>query len=174
MRERALLVGGRRWTWPAHRRRHPGAADSCPPGGSHDHKRPSTTRILLADDHALVRRGVRLILDGEPDLEVVAEAGDGAEAVALARTQEIDLAVLDIAMPRMTGLQAARELSAPQAGPAHPDAVHARQRAVLLPGTQGRGLWIRAEVGRPTGTWSPPAGPPCAASPSSTRARSPP
>ncbi|WP_433544266.1 response regulator (plasmid) [Streptomyces sp. CA-294286] len=68
-------------------------------------------RILLADDHALVRRGVRLILDGEPDLQVVAEAGDGAEAVALARTQQVDLAVLDIAMPRMTGLQAARELA---------------------------------------------------------------
>lgn len=69
------------------------------------------TRILLADDHALVRRGVRLILDGEPDLRVVAEAGDGAEAVAKARATQVDLAVLDIAMPRMTGLQAARELS---------------------------------------------------------------
>ncbi|MCX4820152.1 response regulator transcription factor [Streptomyces sp. NBC_01142] len=68
-------------------------------------------RVLLADDHALVRRGVKLILDAEPDLTVVAEAGDGAEAVALARTQGIDLAVLDVAMPRMTGLQAARELS---------------------------------------------------------------
>ncbi|MGW2031157.1 response regulator [Streptomyces sp. NPDC001811] len=71
----------------------------------------STIRILLADDHALVRRGVRLILDQEPDLEVVAEAGDGAEAVDLARTLDADLAVLDIAMPRMTGLQAARELA---------------------------------------------------------------
>ena len=68
-------------------------------------------RILLADDHALVRRGVRLILDGEPGLTVVAEAGDGAEAVALAKAHEIDLAVLDVAMPRMTGLQAAREMS---------------------------------------------------------------
>ncbi len=68
------------------------------------------TRILLADDHALVRRGVRLILESEPDLTVIAEAGDGAEAVALARTHEIDLAVLDVAMPRMTGLQAAREI----------------------------------------------------------------
>ncbi|MFI8998460.1 response regulator [Streptomyces sp. NPDC053542] len=67
-------------------------------------------RILLADDHALVRRGVRLILDDEPDLEVVAEAGDGAEAIALARTHDVDLAVLDVAMPRLTGLQAAREL----------------------------------------------------------------
>jgi DNA-binding NarL/FixJ family response regulator len=74
------------------------------------------TRILLADDHALVRRGVRLILDGEDDLQVVAEAGDGAEAVALARTHELDLAVLDVAMPRMTGLQAAREIAARQPG----------------------------------------------------------
>ncbi|MFD8237228.1 response regulator [Streptomyces sp. NPDC059696] len=73
--------------------------------------RPGTIRILLADDHALVRRGVRLILDQQPDLEVVAEAGDGAEAVELARTREVDLAVLDIAMPRLTGLQAARELA---------------------------------------------------------------
>ena len=70
-----------------------------------------STRILLADDHALVRRGVRLILDSEPDLTVVAEAADGAEAVAKARTTRPDLAILDIAMPRLTGLQAARELS---------------------------------------------------------------
>ncbi|MFJ3894745.1 MULTISPECIES: response regulator [unclassified Streptomyces] len=73
-------------------------------------------RVLLADDHALVRRGVRLILDREPDLEVVAEAGDGAEAIELARSHEVDLAVLDIAMPRMTGLQAARELVALKPG----------------------------------------------------------
>jgi DNA-binding NarL/FixJ family response regulator len=70
-----------------------------------------TVRILLADDHALVRRGVRLILDADPGLEVVAEASDGVEAVAAARTTEVDLAVLDIAMPRMTGLQAAREIA---------------------------------------------------------------
>ena len=71
----------------------------------------ATTRILLADDHALVRRGVRLILDAQKGLEVVAEAGDGAEAVALARSTHVDLAVLDVAMPRMTGLQAAHEIS---------------------------------------------------------------
>ncbi len=72
---------------------------------------PQLTRILLADDHALVRRGVRLILDQEDDLTVIAEAADGAEAVELARADPPDLAILDIAMPRMTGLQAARELT---------------------------------------------------------------
>lgn len=70
-----------------------------------------TVRILLADDHALVRRGVRMILDNEPDLEVVGEAGDGAEAISKAKQEKPDLAILDIAMPRLTGLQAARELS---------------------------------------------------------------
>lgn len=70
----------------------------------------NTIRILLADDHALVRRGVRLVLQQEPDLEVVAEAGDGAEALEMARSHDLDLAVLDISMPRLTGLQAAREL----------------------------------------------------------------
>jgi DNA-binding NarL/FixJ family response regulator len=69
-------------------------------------------RILLADDHALVRRGLRLILDAEPDLEVVGEAADGVEAVTLVGAGGIDLAILDIAMPRMTGIQAAREIAA--------------------------------------------------------------
>ncbi|MFI5666188.1 response regulator [Streptomyces sp. NPDC051704] len=77
---------------------------------------PRPARILLADDHTLVRRGVRLILDAEPDLTVVAEAADGAEAVAQARSLEVDLAVLDIAMPRQTGLQAARELARARPG----------------------------------------------------------
>ncbi|MEU6136815.1 response regulator [Nocardioides sp. NPDC057577] len=72
---------------------------------------PAKIRILLADDHTLVRRGVRLILDAEPDLEVVAEAADGAEAVAALRDVEVDLVILDVAMPRMTGLQAARTIA---------------------------------------------------------------
>jgi DNA-binding NarL/FixJ family response regulator len=71
---------------------------------------PLKTRILLADDHAMVRRGLRHVLDAEADLEVVAEANDGRSAVALALDEEIDLAILDITMPRLTGLQATREL----------------------------------------------------------------
>jgi DNA-binding NarL/FixJ family response regulator len=72
---------------------------------------PLKTRILLADDHAVVRDGLRMVLDSQPDLEVVAEAGDGAEALSLGLDDQIDLAVLDVSMPRMTGLQAAWELS---------------------------------------------------------------
>jgi DNA-binding NarL/FixJ family response regulator len=65
-------------------------------------------RVLLADDHTLVRRGLRMIIDAEPDFRVVAEAGDGAEAVAAAG--KADLVVLDVSMPRMTGLRAAAEI----------------------------------------------------------------
>jgi DNA-binding NarL/FixJ family response regulator len=73
---------------------------------------PLKTRIMLAEDHAVVRRGLRMVLDAEPDLEVVAEVGDGAEAVERGLEDDVDLAVIDITMPRMTGLQAARELHA--------------------------------------------------------------
>ena len=72
---------------------------------------PLKTRIVLADDHTVVRQGLRMVLDSAPDLEVVAEASDGAEAVERALAENVDLAVLDVSMPRMTGLQAAHELS---------------------------------------------------------------
>lgn len=72
---------------------------------------PLRTRILLADDHAIMRSGLRMILDTAGDLVVVAEAADGIEAVALGMHDDIDLAILDIAMPRRSGLQAARELN---------------------------------------------------------------
>ncbi|WP_198671782.1 response regulator [Desertihabitans aurantiacus] len=70
-----------------------------------------SVRVLLADDHQLVRTGLRRILEAEPDLAVVGEAGDGVEAVELTRTLTPDLAVLDVSMPRMTGLQAARQIA---------------------------------------------------------------
>jgi DNA-binding NarL/FixJ family response regulator len=69
------------------------------------------TRILLADDHAVVREGLRMVLNAEPDLEVIAEAGDGAEAIQRALQEDVDLAILDVTMPRMTGLEATRELA---------------------------------------------------------------
>ena len=71
---------------------------------------PLKTRVLLADDHTVVRSGLRMVLDAQPDIQVVAEAGDGAEAVQKALSADIDLAILDVAMPRMTGLQAVAEL----------------------------------------------------------------
>jgi len=71
---------------------------------------PLVTRILVADDHEIVRKGLTLVLNAEPDLEVVAEAADGEEAVRRALADDIHLAILDISMPRKTGLQAAQEL----------------------------------------------------------------
>jgi DNA-binding NarL/FixJ family response regulator len=71
---------------------------------------PLKTRVLLADDHAVVRSGLRSVLDAEPDIEVVAEAEDGFEAVEKALASDVDLAILDLSMPRMTGLQVTVEL----------------------------------------------------------------
>jgi len=71
---------------------------------------PLVTRILIADDFAVVRSGLRRLLDAKPDLEVVAEAVDGHEAVEKALKEDIHLAILDVSMPRMTGIQAAAEL----------------------------------------------------------------
>jgi DNA-binding NarL/FixJ family response regulator len=71
---------------------------------------PLKTRVLLADDHAVVRSGLRAVLDGEPDIEVVAEAQDGMEAVEKTLAGDVDLAILDVSMPRLTGLQATAEL----------------------------------------------------------------
>jgi DNA-binding NarL/FixJ family response regulator len=72
---------------------------------------PLKTRILVADDHPIVLRGLRMVLDAQPDLEVVAEATDGDAAVERALAGDVHLAILDISMPRKTGLQAAREIT---------------------------------------------------------------
>jgi len=71
---------------------------------------PLVTRILVADDHPIVRSGLRRLLNAKPDLEVVAEAENGAEAVELAMAEDVHLAILDVSMPRMTGIQAAAQL----------------------------------------------------------------
>ncbi|HET7043403.1 MAG TPA: response regulator transcription factor [Gaiellaceae bacterium] len=71
---------------------------------------PLVTRIVIADDHAIFRAGLRKVLDAKPDMEVVAEARDGAEAVERALADDVHLAILDVSMPRKTGLQAAAEL----------------------------------------------------------------
>jgi DNA-binding NarL/FixJ family response regulator len=72
----------------------------------------SSTRILIADDHGIVRSGIRLLLERQEGFEVVAEASDGVEAVEQALSTRPTLSILDVSMPRMTGLQAAREIRA--------------------------------------------------------------
>ena len=72
---------------------------------------PLKTRILVADDHPIVLKGLRTVLNAQADLEVVAEATDGEEAVHQALTEDVHLAILDISMPRKTELQAAREIT---------------------------------------------------------------
>ena len=80
-----------------------------------DNRKSQPIRILLADDHPIFRDGLRRLLEAEPDLKVVGEACDGAEAVKMARQLKPDIMLLDLAMPRTPGLEALREMSS---GPA--------------------------------------------------------
>ena len=72
-------------------------------------------RVLIADDQALIRAGLRVILDHQPDIEVIGEAADGRQAVALARQLRPDVCLFDIRMPEMDGIEATRILAGPQA-----------------------------------------------------------
>ncbi|MBL0161224.1 MAG: response regulator transcription factor [Bryobacterales bacterium] len=73
-------------------------------------------RMILADDHAVMRRGLRLVLEQQEDFEVLGEASDGREAVALAETLKPDVVLLDITMPNLNGIEAARQITAKQLG----------------------------------------------------------
>ena len=109
MRERALMLGAAL----AIKARPEGGVEvrmEVPLQGGELMPIPLKTRILVADDFPIVRSGLRKVLDANPDLEVVAEAEDGAEAVEKALKEDIDLVILDVSMPRMTGIQAAAEL----------------------------------------------------------------
>ena len=102
------------------------------------------TRILLADDHAVVRQGFKMLLDAQPDMEIVGEAGNGREALALAESLKPDVVAMDVAMPELNGIEATRRMAeaAPHARVValsmHKDSVYVREilragaRAYLL------------------------------------------
>jgi DNA-binding NarL/FixJ family response regulator len=98
-------------------------------------------RVLLADDHTMVRQGFRRILSGQPDMEIVGEAANGREAVELAEKLRADVVVMDVAMPELNGIEATRRLagSAPHvrvlALSMHKDSVYVRE--ILRAGARG-------------------------------------
>lgn len=78
---------------------------------------PEKIRVLIADDHAVVRQGLRAFLEVQDDIEVVGEASDGAEAVRLARSLSVDVVLMDVVMPRVDGIEAIRQIQASGPGP---------------------------------------------------------
>ncbi len=109
-------------------------------------------RVLLADDEAMVRAGVRAILDSGGEAEVVAEAGDGREAVELARAHRPDVALLDVRMPRLDGLAAAEEIARTVPGTAVAVLTTFSERAYVARALARRRHRLPAEVGRPVRT----------------------
>jgi DNA-binding NarL/FixJ family response regulator len=93
------------------------------------------TTILLVDDHSLVRRGFRRMLDDEPDMEVVGEAGDGEEAVTLAHELKPQVVVMDCALPKMNGLEATRKILE-----------DSPQTAVLMLSMHSENTWVRQAI----------------------------
>jgi len=91
--------------------------------------------VLLVDDHSLVRRGFRRMLEDEPDMAVVGEAGDGEQAVSLARQLQPQVVVMDCALPKMNGLDAARQIIA-----------DAPQTAVLMLSMHSENTWVRQAI----------------------------
>jgi two-component system NarL family response regulator len=83
---------------------------SGPPGGVRGRKAPEPVRVLIADDHALFRRGLEMVLDEEQDIDLVGQASDGTEAVARARESLPDVVLMDIRMPKTSGIEAARAM----------------------------------------------------------------
>ena len=102
-------------------------------------------RVLLADDHALVRAGIRALLTGLPDVESVIEAGDGQEALSLLRELRPDVALVDIAMPGLNGLELAARVDARGAGDAPRDPVDARHARARGAGAARRRLRLPAQ-----------------------------
>jgi DNA-binding NarL/FixJ family response regulator len=93
------------------------------------------TSVLLVDDHSLVRRGFRRLLEDEPDMEVVGEAGDGEEAVALARDLKPQVIVMDCALPKMNGLDATRQILE-----------DLPETAVLMLSMHSENTWVRQAI----------------------------